>query len=53
MSEPLFERIALVGLGLIGGSIGHAVKRGNLAKHIRLGGPRKRIKVSKPPHQHQ
>ena len=34
MAEPLFERIALIGLGLIGGSIGHAVKRGNLAKHI-------------------
>ena len=34
MSEPLFERIALIGLGLIGSSIGHAVKRGNLAGHI-------------------
>lgn len=34
MSDPLFDRIALIGLGLIGGSIGHAVKRGNLANHI-------------------
>jgi cyclohexadieny/prephenate dehydrogenase len=33
-SEPLFGRIALIGLGLIGGSIGHAVKRAGLAGHI-------------------
>lgn len=29
-----FERVALLGLGLIGSSIGHAAKRGKLARHI-------------------
>src|SRR5690606_2673000 len=29
-----FERVALIGLGLIGGSLGHAMKRGGLARHI-------------------
>ncbi|MGB6085996.1 prephenate/arogenate dehydrogenase family protein [Parvibaculum sp.] len=29
-----FERVALIGLGLIGGSLGHAMKRDGLARHI-------------------
>ncbi len=32
--EPLFERVALIGLGLIGSSLGHAIKRGGLAGSI-------------------
>jgi cyclohexadieny/prephenate dehydrogenase len=32
--KPHFERVALIGLGLIGGSLGHAMKRGGLARHI-------------------
>ncbi|MEW6089754.1 MAG: prephenate/arogenate dehydrogenase family protein [Pseudomonadota bacterium] len=32
--KPHFERVALIGLGLIGGSLGHAMKRGGLAGHI-------------------
>ena len=31
---PHFERVALIGLGLIGGSLGHAMKRGGVARHI-------------------
>lgn len=31
---PHFERVALIGLGLIGGSLGHAMKRGGLAGHV-------------------
>lgn len=31
---PLFERIALIGIGLIGSSISHAARRANLAKTI-------------------
>jgi cyclohexadieny/prephenate dehydrogenase len=34
MSKPHFDRIALVGLGLIGSSISHAVRRGGLARSI-------------------
>jgi cyclohexadieny/prephenate dehydrogenase len=35
MSEkPLFNRVALIGLGLIGSSLGHAMKRDGLAGHI-------------------
>jgi len=34
MSSVIFNRIAIIGLGLIGSSIGHAVKRGGLAAHI-------------------
>lgn len=33
-ADPKFERIAIIGLGLIGGSLGYAVKRGGLAKHV-------------------
>jgi cyclohexadieny/prephenate dehydrogenase len=33
-ADARFERIAIIGLGLIGGSLGHAIKRGGLAGHI-------------------
>jgi cyclohexadieny/prephenate dehydrogenase len=29
-----FDRVAIIGLGLIGGSLGHAIKRAGLARHI-------------------
>ena len=32
--EPMFERVALIGIGLIGSSISHACRRGNLARSI-------------------
>ncbi len=32
--EPLFERVTLVGLGLIGSSLGWAMKRGGVAREI-------------------
>jgi cyclohexadieny/prephenate dehydrogenase len=32
--EPLFDKVALIGIGLIGSSIAHATRRGNLAGHI-------------------
>ncbi len=34
VKKPLFEAIALIGLGLIGASIGHAVRRHGLARRI-------------------
>ncbi|MGE0627254.1 MAG: prephenate/arogenate dehydrogenase family protein [Hyphomicrobiaceae bacterium] len=34
MSEPMFKRVALIGVGLIGSSISHAMRRGNLAGDI-------------------
>ncbi len=34
MTAPLFNRIALIGIGLIGSSISHAVRRGGLAREI-------------------
>jgi cyclohexadieny/prephenate dehydrogenase len=34
MSEPLFQRIALIGIGLIGSSISHAARRAGLAGTI-------------------
>jgi cyclohexadieny/prephenate dehydrogenase len=34
MSEPMFDRVALVGLGLIGSSLSHAMRRANLAGSI-------------------
>ena len=33
-AQPMFERVALVGLGLIGSSLSHAMRRGNLARSI-------------------
>ncbi|KZD12109.1 prephenate/arogenate dehydrogenase family protein [Oceanibaculum pacificum] len=35
-TKPLFQRLALVGAGLIGSSIAHAARRGNLAGHIAI-----------------
>ena len=32
--QPMFNRVALIGMGLIGSSISHAVRRGELAKEI-------------------
>src|SRR5262245_61670567 len=34
MSEPLFERVALIGIGLIGSSLSHAMRRHGLARTI-------------------
>ncbi len=34
MSKPLFDQVALIGLGLIGSSLSHAIRRGGLAKKI-------------------
>jgi cyclohexadieny/prephenate dehydrogenase len=34
MTAPLFERVALIGLGLIGSSLSHAMRRARLARHI-------------------
>jgi len=33
-ADPRFERVAIIGLGLIGGSLGHAIKRAGLAGHV-------------------
>jgi cyclohexadieny/prephenate dehydrogenase len=33
-TSPQFDRVALIGLGLIGSSLSHAIRRGGLAKHI-------------------
>jgi cyclohexadieny/prephenate dehydrogenase len=34
MADPMFQRVALIGLGLIGSSLAHAVRRAKLARHI-------------------
>jgi len=34
MAAPLFDRVALIGIGLIGSSLSHAMRRGKLAGHI-------------------
>jgi len=34
MSDPVFEKVALIGVGLIGSSMAHAIRRGNVASHI-------------------
>jgi len=36
MAEPLFDRIALIGIGLIGSSLARVVRRENLARHIAI-----------------
>jgi cyclohexadieny/prephenate dehydrogenase len=36
MPEPLFEKIALVGIGLIGSSLARVVRRENIARHIAI-----------------
>jgi cyclohexadieny/prephenate dehydrogenase len=33
-TAPLFERVALIGIGLIGSSLSHAMRRAGLARHI-------------------
>lgn len=35
-NEPLFERIAIIGIGLIGSSLARAVRESNLANHIAI-----------------
>ncbi len=32
--KPIFEKVALIGVGLIGSSMAHAIKRGKLASHV-------------------
>jgi cyclohexadieny/prephenate dehydrogenase len=34
MTKPMFDRVALIGIGLIGASIAHAMRRRHLAGHI-------------------
>jgi cyclohexadieny/prephenate dehydrogenase len=34
MTTPMFERVALIGIGLIGSSLSHAMRRGGLARSI-------------------
>ena len=36
MSDPLFEKIALIGIGLIGSSLAHVIRRENLAGHVAI-----------------
>ncbi|WP_432286710.1 prephenate/arogenate dehydrogenase family protein [Aminobacter sp. BA135] len=36
MSDPLFEKIALVGIGLIGSSLARVIRREGLARHIAI-----------------
>jgi len=42
--QPMFDRVALIGMGLIGSSISHAVRRGDLAREI-VGSARTRSTV--------
>ena len=34
LSEPLFKRVAVIGLGLIGGSLASAIRRNGLAGRV-------------------
>ncbi len=34
MTKPLFDRVAILGIGLIGSSIAHAIRRGHVAREI-------------------
>jgi cyclohexadieny/prephenate dehydrogenase len=45
MSKPLFDRIALIGVGLIGSSIAHAARRAHLAGHIAGYAPREETRA--------
>jgi len=33
-TQPVFDKVALIGIGLIGSSMAHAMRRGNVASHI-------------------
>ena len=34
MTKPLFDRVAILGVGLIGSSIAHGIRRGHLAREV-------------------
>ncbi len=34
MNAPIYDRVALIGIGLIGSSIARAIRRGGLARHV-------------------
>ena len=34
MTKPMFDRVAILGIGLIGSSIAHAMRRRHLAREI-------------------
>ena len=34
MTKPMFQHVALIGVGLIGSSLSHAMRRANLAARI-------------------
>jgi cyclohexadieny/prephenate dehydrogenase len=34
MTKPLFDRVAILGVGLIGSSLAHAIRRGHVARHV-------------------
>ena len=36
LQQPMFDRIALVGIGLIGSSLAHAIKRENIAREVAI-----------------
>lgn len=36
MADPKFERIALIGIGLIGSSLAHVIRREQLAEHVAI-----------------
>ena len=36
MSDPIFPKLALIGIGLIGGSIALAARRGELVGHVAI-----------------
>ena len=40
MTSPMFNKVALLGIGLIGSSMAHAIRRGGLAGHIAGYSPR-------------
>jgi cyclohexadieny/prephenate dehydrogenase len=42
MTKPLFQRVAILGVGLLGSSVAHAIRRKNLAGHI-VGHDRKAV----------
>jgi cyclohexadieny/prephenate dehydrogenase len=42
MTKPLFARVAILGVGLLGSSVAHAIRRKNLAGHI-VGHDRKAV----------